>query len=374
MTFRFLHTADWQLGKPFGTFPPDLRARLRAARIDMIDRIAGLARSEGAKHVIVAGDVFDQESPSEETVRQSLDRLTAAADVTWWLLPGNHDPARANGLWDRIGERLPPNVAALTETGASEMTPGVHLLAAPWRSKAPGRDLTDDFGSMATPPSARRIGVAHGGVVEFSQDAPQSSAIAPDRRQRAGLDYLALGDWHGYLKVAEGTYYPGTPEPDRYPKNNPGTVLSVSLGQQGEMTVSPHSVAMFQWRRLEVVFRDDEKPEDAVSAQLDTLARKTDAIVHLQLSGRLRLPARSRLAAFLEAERAAMALLTWEDDNLLTAASADDLDDIDRAGTLREAAETLLAQSEEPSSSETERADARLALDFLAAFAQGSAP
>ena len=37
---RFLHTADWQLGKPFGRFEPEVRAALGEARFDAIDRIA----------------------------------------------------------------------------------------------------------------------------------------------------------------------------------------------------------------------------------------------------------------------------------------------------------------------------------------------
>ena len=36
--------------------------------------------------------------------------------------------------------------------------------------------------------------------------------IAEDRADRAGLAYLALGDWHGALQIAPRTYYSGTPE------------------------------------------------------------------------------------------------------------------------------------------------------------------
>jgi hypothetical protein len=43
MAFTFIHTADWQLGAQFGTLPIDIAARLQAARLDVIDRIAALA-------------------------------------------------------------------------------------------------------------------------------------------------------------------------------------------------------------------------------------------------------------------------------------------------------------------------------------------
>ncbi|KAB2847275.1 MAG: DNA repair exonuclease, partial [Hyphomicrobiaceae bacterium] len=59
--FVFLHTADWQLGKPFGAFPQEKAALLRDARLSSIDRLADAARRHDASHVVVAGDVFDGE-------------------------------------------------------------------------------------------------------------------------------------------------------------------------------------------------------------------------------------------------------------------------------------------------------------------------
>ena len=41
---KFLHSADWQLGKPFGRFEPDLRVALTEARFDAIE--AGLTRQQ----------------------------------------------------------------------------------------------------------------------------------------------------------------------------------------------------------------------------------------------------------------------------------------------------------------------------------------
>lgn len=60
---RFIHTSDWQLGKPFGRVPAEARAALGEARLDAIDRIAAAARANGAPLVLVAGDVFDSPEP-----------------------------------------------------------------------------------------------------------------------------------------------------------------------------------------------------------------------------------------------------------------------------------------------------------------------
>ena len=53
---RFVHTADLQIGKSFGQFPPDIAAVLRTGRLETLKRIAALARDRGVDAVLVAGD------------------------------------------------------------------------------------------------------------------------------------------------------------------------------------------------------------------------------------------------------------------------------------------------------------------------------
>ena len=40
---RLIHTADWQLGKPYGRFDSDVRAALTEARFDAIDTLGKAA-------------------------------------------------------------------------------------------------------------------------------------------------------------------------------------------------------------------------------------------------------------------------------------------------------------------------------------------
>ena len=56
MTFRFIHTADWQIGKPFDSLGAEVAPLLREARLAAIDRLAALARDEQIAHVLVAGE------------------------------------------------------------------------------------------------------------------------------------------------------------------------------------------------------------------------------------------------------------------------------------------------------------------------------
>ena len=167
---RFIHTADWQLGKPFGRMPDDVRTALQEARLDAIDAIGKLAADKSADDVLVAGDVFDTFEPGERVVRQALTRM-GRAKCRWWLLPGNHDYARAEGLWARLARDAPANVRALVVAEPVAMGEHAVILPAPLLYRRTPDDPTKAFEDMATAPTVHRIGLAHGPVQSFSSAA-----------------------------------------------------------------------------------------------------------------------------------------------------------------------------------------------------------
>lgn len=143
MSFNFIHTADWQIGKPFGSFPDDVRVLLREARLDVVGRIAAVAKAASISHVLIAGDVFDSANPPIQVVTQLLGRLSAHKGVVWHLLPGNHDPAQSGGVWDVVKMRLPSEGVHLHLTAEPiEIAPHVVLLPAPLKAKALAHDPT----------------------------------------------------------------------------------------------------------------------------------------------------------------------------------------------------------------------------------------
>ncbi|MEM9032675.1 MAG: DNA repair exonuclease [Pseudomonadota bacterium] len=322
MGFRFLHTADWQLGKPFAGFEPDLSASLRAARLAMIDRIAGIAREEGVRHVLVAGDVWDQAMPSDRVLLQPTDLMAAASSLEWWLLPGNHDPAGPESLWQRLITRgLPPNIHPVLEPTPVSVTDDVFLLPAPWTSKRPGRDLTAAFDAMETPPGARRIGLAHGGVQGFGSDPDASYPIDPDRAEKAGLSYLALGDWHGTKKAGPRAWYPGTPEPDRFRNNDAGAVLLVEEGQEeAPRRIPTHS---FLWEMHELSVERTMQPHDVVASLTEATWPAHQRLAQVELTGRVSLNQRRALDAIRQDLAARLAFLDWRDGALEIAMDED---------------------------------------------------
>src|SRR2546421_741113 len=83
-----------------GACGPDKAAVLRAQRLDAVDRVAAAAKTAGAATVLVAGDVLDSETLPDTLAGQLLSRLKSYPRLIWHLLPGNHDPARAGGVWE----------------------------------------------------------------------------------------------------------------------------------------------------------------------------------------------------------------------------------------------------------------------------------
>lgn len=57
---RLIHTADWQLGKPYGRFDSDVRAALSEARFDAIDAIGKAAAEHDVTHVLVVHGAPDR--------------------------------------------------------------------------------------------------------------------------------------------------------------------------------------------------------------------------------------------------------------------------------------------------------------------------
>ncbi|HYN38931.1 MAG TPA: DNA repair exonuclease, partial [Rhodospirillales bacterium] len=237
MSIGFIHTADWQLGAPFGFIPGDAGAALREARFAVVQRIAALACERAADAVLVAGDVFDGNAVSEATLSRALDAMAAPFHGPWVLLPGNHDAALAESVWTRLAARrdLPPNVVLATEPRPLALADGrLVVLPAPLRRRHEDADLTGWFDGAATPAGCVRVGLAHGSVEGRLPDGAEiHNPIAADRAARARLDWLALGDWHGTCFLDRRTAYAGTPEPDRFKDNDPGAVLFVRIAAAG---------------------------------------------------------------------------------------------------------------------------------------------
>jgi DNA repair exonuclease SbcCD nuclease subunit len=337
---KIIHSADWQLGKPFARFPDEVRIALSEARLDAIDRLGNAAVSNGAAHIVVAGDVFDNVDPGDRIVMQALARMERAP-VTWWLMPGNHDHARAGGLWTRVRRNAPTSVRVVDTPEAVEMEEGAWLLPAPLEHRKTVSDPTAAMVEMATPPGALRLGIAHGSITEFGAPGESSNLIPPDRARTAGLDYLALGDWHGFLTVGDRTSYSGTPEIDRFGRDEPGSCVLVQLHSGEAPAIDRVATGRYRWiSRLWNIttIEDFEREVDALRIE----ASLSDVLLSLKLTGVASLSDRVAIITTI-GDRLAHELrhLDLDTEGLSARPTPADIAKIDVQGALGAAAESL---------------------------------
>jgi DNA repair exonuclease SbcCD nuclease subunit len=347
MTFTFVHTADWQIGKPFASYPPELRGVLKDARLQAIDRLADVAAKAGARDILVAGDVFDASDLPERVLRPAIDRLGRAIGVTWHLLPGNHDPAVPMGAWERLVRiGLPANVRIYDAARPSELKGGVWLLPAPLKSKHQSLDPTQWMDMAGTPEGVIRVGLAHGSVRDFGQDMGEQGSscarITPNRASSAGLAYLALGDWHGATKINERTWYSGTPEPERFRENEPGGALIVRI----ESELAPPQVervrtGRFRWQTMTEQLAA-AKDLDCIERNILALAPEPESILlRLTLRGNVPPAAHAQVVSWCARLEARLRYLEIDLDGLAFVTEADGLFGLPAGGEVRAAAEWL---------------------------------
>jgi len=346
MTVRLLHTADWQIGKGFRHIPGDKGALIREQRLATVSNLATLAAEQRVDAVLVAGDVFDDNAVSDQTLRRAMEAMRGF-DGPWVLLPGNHDAALAESAWTRV-QRLgaqPPNVHfALTPEPIPLAAGALAVLPAPLRRRHEPRDLTEWFDDARTGEVAVRVGLAHGSVQNrLPAEAEAQNPISDTRAETAGLDYLALGDWHGTLRIADRTWYAGTPETDRFRSRDPGHALLVTLSGPGEPpAVEVLETTHYRWHEIEMPVADGQV--DTVDDRLAALGEPWDRhVVSLSLSGVLGLAERARLDDVLAGWDARLQYLDTRLEGLHAEAGEDDLAELGGRGFVGAAVERLQA-------------------------------
>ena len=286
----FLHTADWQLGRPFASVGNDSkRFRLQEQRIQTIRELATRIEEFGAAFVIVAGDLFDSPHVTKATVSAACSAI-GSLKVPVIEIPGNHDHGGPGSIWEqefflREQRQLAPNFQVLLKPEPLVLDSAVIFPAPLLRRHEPG-DPTAWIRSAvldpSLPPDLPRIVLAHGTIQGFgSQQDDEDGAPATvnwidlSSLPADAIDYIALGDWHGTKQVSLKAWYSGTPEIDRFPKgegNDPGNILKVTISRGHAPVVEKITTGHFAWKELAFRFSDDASL-DLFSARLNVMYR-----------------------------------------------------------------------------------------------------
>lgn len=316
---KFIHSADWQIGKPFaGIRDEHKRSLVQHARLEAIQRLGETARDVGAEFVLVAGDLFDSPSADKATVSAACSAI-GRIDRPVFVIPGNHDHAGPGSVWAqdffrREQAALAPNLTLLLEATPLECDSAL-LLPCPLLRRRHVLDPTEWLRALdlyaGLPSGKPRIVLAHGSTQTFSghweddgEEEADGNLLDLSRLPDAEIDYIALGDWHGTKQVNPRAWFAGTPELDRFTKggeHDPGNILVVEARRGVRPRVERKPTAKLRWHELVFDIADDTALNALQERLTDLLgSRANEDLLRLTLTGSVGIEASSRLAEMLE--------------------------------------------------------------------------
>ncbi|GGI66339.1 nuclease SbcCD subunit D [Enterococcus alcedinis] len=219
---RFLHTADWHIGKKLHGY--DLLENQKAA----MEEILAIAKKEAVDAIIIAGDLYDRSVPGIESIEllnKQFIQMNLEAELPILAVSGNHDSATrlaTGGPWYK--QRNFHLHTTLEEALVPVEFPEVQFFLLPYFEPIAARLYFEDD-------SLKTIGQAVGRVVEA-----MASAFDPNKKQVlvshffvagslrtdsetsvevggldavpvdvfAAFDYVALGHLHSKNAIKEG--------------------------------------------------------------------------------------------------------------------------------------------------------------------------
>ena len=376
IVLKLLHTADWHLGRRFPRFGIEAGKTLSRARRDVLERIFLEAERSQVDAVLCAGDLFDTPQPDDDFKSALLQVLTR---LKWknrpvFLLPGNHDPLVAESVWKEPSFRkaLPDFVHVVDQELLEVALPNdCVLFAVPCLSRAGQKDPTALIPLRAEGDTRVRVGLVHGSTFDAG-DWKTNFPISKDAALERGLDYLAIGDTHGFRFVPPDrkvppTIYPGTPEQTAFDEQDAGNVALVFINRSRQALVQKRAVGQWKWEELTVKSMEE----------LRLLAMRTDLaarVLRLTLDLRVTAPEYQEVETLLgklqgsASTHARVGVLELDREKLRL-----DLTNLDALSAglppvLQAAAKRLKVQSEDPA----QRAAAERALFHLFSLAKAS--
>ena len=301
MSFRFLHTADWQIGMK-AAHAGRAAEKVREARLRSAARVIAIANERGVDAVILAGDTCEDSNVPRDLVRRVADILRQSVAPVF-VLPGNHDPLSQKGVFDHFAwQDVSQRVTILRDRNPIAVGEA-DLFPCPLRRASSVEDPLADLPSGSGPRTRIRVGIAHGSLMgaaapdeDIVEDFPMDRAHA----ERAWLDYLALGHWHSHsahdVKGVARVTYSGTHEPTKFGET--GGCLLVTIDAPGACpTIEKIPCAEMEWRQRTVVLSaagELEKIRREMGAEAPESASRV--LLDLKLEGTTSVADHERLA------------------------------------------------------------------------------
>jgi len=356
-TIKFIHTSDWQLGMTRAFLTDEASARFSQDRINVISTLGKLAKKHDAKFIIVAGDVFESNQLSKQTLMRTLDAL-GTLSIPVFLLPGNHDPLDGASIFlTKEFENAGDHIFVLRDMNpvAAPNLPGVEVVGAPWRTKHPSSDLCAGLVDALEPAQGIiRVAVAHGQVDTLSPDTSRPDIIELTKAEHAveekKFHYLALGDRHSVTDVGNTgrVWYSGAPVATAFDEIDPNKALLVELELDGGCKVEPLAIGAWSFIAEQ---RPMNGPEDLeqFGKWLNDVPDKECTAVKVGFQGSINLATAAALDELMESNAELFASLRRRESTTDLAIVPDELDhdSVSLSGYARDTWNELLGMAED---------------------------
>ena len=199
---KLIHTSDIHVDSPLTTKLSPTRAKERKRElITSFRNIVNDAKTIGARGIIIAGDLFDNDKVGFKTLEAIVGIIESSPDILFFYLPGNHEKDRLSAS----GTVIPQNLKLFGEEWTYFKIDNVRIA---------GKTKIDDnlFASIDLYENDINIVTLHG---ELSTSDTKGK-ISVNNLATLPIDYVALGHYHSYSETPISqrgvAVYSGTPE------------------------------------------------------------------------------------------------------------------------------------------------------------------
>ena len=322
--FKFIHAADIHLDSPllnleqYEGAPAD---SLRVATREAFGNVVRIAIEEQVQFVLIAGDLYDKDSPDFNTPRHVRKKFRELQEhgIRVFIIQGNHD-AESTSKRAFSALTFPENVHVFStrrpETQRLDEW-GVAIHGQGFASRAVDEDLSAGYPDPI--PGCFNIGLLHtnlGGNESHDNYAPSTT----EGLRRKDYQYWALGHIHKGREVMGGPKsqirYSGNTQGRHIREEGAKGCLLVSVTDEHLISVRFAPTDVWRWQRCEIDAAQANTPEailDAVRREIQTRLSEADdrsLIVRVVIKGAT--PAHRPLVGYLDHYRSELQRLTFD--------------------------------------------------------------
>ena len=263
---KILHIGDIHLDSPFSLFDVEKSQARRRELRGTFSTVMMYAKMKGADLVIIAGDLFDSEFVTKETMNLIVSQFASLPDCKFVITPGNHDPATAKSAY--LKTKFPENVYIFKSENVEKISfddIGVDVYGFAYvEEKYEQNPLAEKF---LLDEAKINIFVAHTDI--YNRNSTYCP-MKPEEFASFGFDYAALGHVHagGNIEKEGKTYYAycGCPEGRSFDECGAKGGIFIEAEKRGGVFTAEFERPRFSKKRYEKIEVDVSGMETSVQA------------------------------------------------------------------------------------------------------------